>query len=152
MKIAILLLSVLFSLQISAKEIDICLKKAMTQYDMNNCEKINLTHINNELNRVLNKIKKIYHKDKYFLNSLKKSQLLWDESKKANMQMRFPLENKALQYGSVYPMCHNSIESKLTIERILFLKQWLIGVKEGDVCSGSIKQPYEIRQYNKSVK
>ena len=52
--------------------------------------------------------------------------------------MKFPHENKKLQYGSVYPMCASNLKTSLTLLRIIYLKQWLEGVAEGNVCAGSL--------------
>ena len=53
--------------------------------------------------------------------------------------MKFPAKNKRGQYGSVYPMCVSYFLKELTEERTEKLKVWLIGIEEGDVCTGSVK-------------
>jgi len=52
--------------------------------------------------------------------------------------MMYPASDKQLVYGSVYSMCSSFVEKKLTLQRIAFLKQWLKGTEEGEVCGGSI--------------
>ncbi|MDA3843389.1 MAG: hypothetical protein PF588_03350 [Candidatus Kapabacteria bacterium] len=42
--------------------------------------------------------------------------------------------------------------SHLVSQRIEFLKQWLVGTEEGDVCAGSIKKPEEIEEAMKKRK
>ena len=53
--------------------------------------------------------------------------------------MKFPAENKQLEYGSVYPMCYSLFLKEMTEERTKKLRVWLTGIKEGDICSGSVK-------------
>ena len=128
-----------------AQEVDHCLENANTQIEMNQCEGINFEKADKELNRVYKLIRKVYKNNKEFLLKLKLSELAWKKSRDADMEMRFPLENKQYEYGSAYPMCDSAIETSLTLQRIAYLKQWLVGIEEGDVCSGSIKRPSDIR-------
>lgn len=149
-------LAIIFSLCISfnvyGKGADHCLENANTQSEMDRCAGIDFQKADRELNRVYKRILKAYKNNKEFLSKLKKSELAWLKLRDADMEMRFPLKDKQSQYGSVYPMCYSEIETTLTLQRIAYLKQWLAGIEEGDVCSGSIKRPDEIRDALKSKK
>ncbi|HED33095.1 MAG TPA: DUF1311 domain-containing protein [Gammaproteobacteria bacterium] len=135
-----------FSFAAFGKKTGSCLEKANTQSEMNHCKGISFEKADAELNRVYKLIRKVYKNDKEFLSGLKKSQLIWIKLRDADMEMRFPSESEQYQYGSAFPMCHSVIEKTLTLQRIEYLKQWLEGIEEGDVCSRSIKQPYQIRE------
>ena len=92
-----------------------------------------------ELNTVYKKIVTKYKSDTLFINKLRKTQRIWITYRDAELEMKFPAENKELEYGSVYSMCTSLFLTTLTEERSEKLSIWLNGVEEGDVCSGSIK-------------
>ncbi|QEY32708.1 DUF1311 domain-containing protein [Synechococcus sp. RSCCF101] len=116
-----------------------CLEAATTQLEMNQCAGLDLEAAESELNRVLADINLRYADKADFLNKLKMSQSAWQTLREANLDLRFPLEDKRVQYGSMVPMCVQTIDRQLVIERVAFLKQWLVGIDEGDVCGGSIQ-------------
>lgn len=60
--------------------------------------------------------------------------------------MMFPHADEPRYYGSVFPMCANGFKTQLTLERVSFLKKWLIGSEEGDVCSGSIINGWSVKE------
>lgn len=148
---SLIFLSLFFSFSAYSSEVDICLEKAQTQREMTLCQDVNLTKADAELNRVYNLIRKVYADDKVFLSKLKASQLAWIKLRDADLEMSFPLEDKQLQYGSVYRMCAMDIETKQTLQRVEYLKKWLAGAKEGNVCSGSIKRPDDINKALKKI-
>jgi len=51
----------------------------------------------------------------------------------------FPAKDKQATYGSVYPICAANLLSELTEARIKQLRLWLVGVEEGESCSGSVR-------------
>jgi uncharacterized protein YecT (DUF1311 family) len=91
-----------------------------------------------DLNKTYKKILAEYKDDKVFLEKLKKTQKAWLTYRDAHIESIYPEEDKSY-YGSVYGMCYCTAKQELTEQRTKILKQWVIGVKEGDVCSGSIK-------------
>lgn len=122
-----------------------CLQQAQTQTAMNSCQNLDFKTADAELNRVYRQLQLIYQDDPQFLAKLKQSQRTWIKQRDADLAMRFPAANTALEYGSVYPMCYAAVATELTTQRIGFLKQWLSGIEEGDVCSGSVKTPQQIK-------
>ncbi|AZG74781.1 lysozyme inhibitor LprI family protein [Shewanella livingstonensis] len=148
---SLIILSIFLSSSACSSEVDICLEKAQTQREMTLCQGVNLTKADAELNRVYNLIRKVYADDKEFLSKLKASQLAWIKLRDADLEMSFPLADKQLQYGSIYRMCAMGIETKQTLQRVEYLKKWLAGVKEGDVCSGSIKGTDDINDSLKKI-
>ncbi len=92
-----------------------------------------------ELNMVYKKILTEYKSDSIFIDRLKKTQRIWISYRDSELEMKFPAGNKQFGYGSVYPMCVSYFLKELTEERTEKLKVWLIGIEEGDVCSGSVK-------------
>jgi uncharacterized protein YecT (DUF1311 family) len=120
------------------QDVDACLAKADTQSEMNRCEGVNYEKADAELNRVYKLIQKVYKDQNEFLSKLKISQRMWLKLRDADMEMHFPDANNQNKYGSVYPMCHAGFSTAMTLQRIAYLKQWLTGTEEGDVCAGSI--------------
>jgi len=89
-----------------------------------------------ELNTVYQKILKEYAKQPVFIAKLKTAQRLWVQSRNAELEARFPEPD---QYGSALPSCRAIYLEDLTRTRIKFLRTWLNGIPEGDVCNGSVK-------------
>lgn len=89
-----------------------------------------------ELNLVYKKILKEYAAQPLFIKKLKVAQRLWVQLRNAELAAKYP---ESGSYGSVEPMCESIYLETLTRERIKFLKIWLTGIPEGDVCSGSVK-------------
>ena len=89
-----------------------------------------------ELNMVYQKILKEYAAQPLFVKKLKVAQRLWIQLRDAELAAKYP---KGGSYGSVEPMCESLYLESLTRERTKFLKIWLTGIPEGDVCSGSVK-------------
>ena len=56
----------------------------------------------------------------------------------AELLMKYP-EREYGYYGSMHSMCISDYLEKLTKERVTTLKVWIVGVAEGDPCSGTIK-------------
>ena len=134
-----------FTFSTFGDEANTCLEKAFTQSEMNNCHGIDFKKADTELNSVYKLIQLAYSDNEEFLIKLKKSQRIWIQLRDANIEMAFPLKDKRYEYGSVYPTCSLGMKTDETLERVEFLKQWLIGIEEGDVCSGSVKRPTDIR-------
>ncbi len=141
------LTALLIAFHTYSDELPSCMENAQTQLEINQCAGINLLTVRSKLENMLEKIKSAYKSaSPEFLTKLDVSQKAWEKSLKADMEMKYPLEDKRLQYGSVYPMCASGFESRLVLARIEFLKEWLKGHKDGDVCSGSIMHSYSIQR------
>ncbi|WP_024769493.1 lysozyme inhibitor LprI family protein [Aquimarina macrocephali] len=112
---------------------------SQTQSEMNKDANNEYQKADIELNEVYQNILTEYKSDTIFIDRLKKTQRIWISYRDAELEMKFPVKNKQTEYGSVYPMCVSYFLKELTEERIEKLKVWLIGVEEGDVCSGSVK-------------
>jgi uncharacterized protein YecT (DUF1311 family) len=124
-----------------------CIETAMTQLEMNKCSGINYKTVDDELNRVYKLLKKTYEEDKIFLAKLQAAQRVWIQLRDADFEMKFPhADQSRYYYGSIFPSCANDFKIQLTLQRIAFLKRWLVGSEEGDICSGSIMNKLSIRQ------
>jgi uncharacterized protein YecT (DUF1311 family) len=100
-----------------------------------------------ELNRVYAEIRKVYANDPEFLRKLRDAQRIWLQFRDAEMEALFPpRSDEPGYYGSVHPMCLAEYRAKLTTERVVALKAWLVGTEEGNVCAGSIKRPEDIKR------
>ncbi|WP_345953963.1 lysozyme inhibitor LprI family protein [Mucilaginibacter sp. PAMB04168] len=89
-----------------------------------------------ELNAVYRKILKEYAAQPQFIKKLKVAQRLWIQLRDAELAAKYPERGS---YGSVAPMCESIYLETLTKERTKFLRMWLTGIPEGDVCAGSVK-------------
>jgi uncharacterized protein YecT (DUF1311 family) len=89
-----------------------------------------------ELNKVYKQILKDYAAQPLFIKNLKVAQRLWIQLRDAELRAKFP---KPGSYGSAQPMCEEDYLAQLTRERSKFLRVWLNGIPEGDVCTGSVK-------------
>jgi len=119
---------------------------SQTQSEMNKESSNEYKKVDIELNNVYQKILFEYKSDSTFIDRLKKAQRIWITYRDAELEMKFPADNKQAEYGSVYPMCVSLYLKELTENRIENLKVWLSGIEEGDVCVGSVKSKYELDQ------
>ena len=111
---------------------------SQTQSDMNKeiCE--DMLKIEKELENVVKKIREKYQNDSLFLTKLELSQKRWIQYRESQIELKFPAEDKQLEYGSLYPVCYCLEKIKITEQRIKYLKMWVHGVIEGNVCPGSV--------------
>jgi uncharacterized protein YecT (DUF1311 family) len=123
-----------------------CIETAMTQLEMNKCAGIGYKEADAELNRVYNLIRTIYQDDTVFLSKLKNAQRTWIELRDADFELQFPHADEPGYYGSVFPTCENGFKTQITLQRVEFLKRWLVGSEEGEVCSGSIMNSSSIEE------
>lgn len=92
-----------------------------------------------QINVVYQKILKEYSQDKEFIKNLKAAQRLWIQFRDAEIVAKYP--NRPIgYYGSAHAMCVSNLRAQLTNDRIKTLSVWLVGIQEGDVCSGSVKK------------
>jgi uncharacterized protein YecT (DUF1311 family) len=112
---------------------------SQTQGEMNTDASNAYKKVDMELNNVYQKVLTEYKSDLTFINRLKKAQRIWISYRDAELEMKFPAENKQYEYGSIYPMCVSYFLKGLTEERTEKLRVWLTGIQEGDACSGSVK-------------
>jgi len=109
-----------------------------TQGEMNQNAKSKYLKVDKELNTAYQKILIEYKDDSTFIKNFKAAQRLWVQFRDAEMKAKFP-DREEGYYGSVQSMCWFVEMTILTNERLSKIKVWLTGVKEGDVCSGSVK-------------
>ena len=113
---------------------------AQTQTEMNIDSYNQYLKTDKELNLIYKQVLKKYSSDTLFIKKLKISQNYWIKFRDAEIEARFPEEDKQLNYGTVYPMCVNAFAEEKTKIRIKELKVWLYGEDDGNVCSGSVNQ------------
>lgn len=111
---------------------------SQTQFEMNQEEREKYLIADKELNDVYKQILTDYKNDSTFIEKLKVSQRLWIKFRDAELDMKFPVADKLMEYGSMYPMCASGYLTKLTNQRIETLKEWLEPFPEGEGCSGSV--------------
>jgi uncharacterized protein YecT (DUF1311 family) len=118
---------------------DKCMDSAQSQAAMNECASNSLGAADKELNQVYQQVLRKYAKDTVFVAKLKAAQKAWLAFRDAELEARYPANDKSLEYGSVYPMCANNDLEAMTRQRTEALRAWLKGAEEGDVCAGSYR-------------
>ena len=131
-------LTLLFSLNVYSEEMSSCLETAMNQKDMNQCASIDYKKAESEMHRVIKEIQNLYKDKTKFLANLEKSQKNWETQIQLDLNLKYPNAEEPMYYGSVFPMCYSGYKTRLTLQRIAFLKEWLKGSTEGEVSSGSV--------------
>jgi len=111
---------------------------AQTQGEMNDEAYKSYIRSDKKLNSVHMKILSQYSSDTIFIKNLKISQRLWVKFRDAEIKMKYPEEEEG-NYGTSYPMCYYTYLEQLTNDRIKTLKEWIDGIKEGDVCRGTVQ-------------
>jgi uncharacterized protein YecT (DUF1311 family) len=109
-----------------------------TQAEMNAGAQAEYTKAESEMNRVYAKILAEYKDDITFIEKLKISQDLWLKFRDAELEMKFPAEDKYEYYGSMYPMCAAYYLKTLTETRTKTLQGWVTPIGSDDACSGSM--------------
>ncbi|WP_346318763.1 lysozyme inhibitor LprI family protein [Chitinophaga sp. YIM B06452] len=109
---------------------------AQSQYDLTASSLKDLQKAEKDLNAVYQKVLAQYKTDTAFTRYLKTAQRLWLQLRDADLDAMYPPDPLG---GSAGPMCYNNSKAAVTIDRTKYLKQWLEGRDEGDVCGGSIK-------------
>ena len=124
---------------------------AQTQTEMNKQAYAEFNASDQQLNQIYKAILTEYSTDTIFIKNLKKSQRIWIQFRDSEMELKYP-NYPEMRYGSSHPTCKALYLKKLTDKRIGTLKVWLDGIKEGDVCKGSVKMIQEIdSKYLKKV-
>lgn len=97
----------------------------------------NFEKADTQMNKTYNQVLKKYAKDKDFISKLRTAQLAWIKYRDAHLDSIYPKKDKTLNYGSVYPTCYALMLTQMTELRTAQLNQWVTGMEEGEVCSGS---------------
>ncbi|WP_324676343.1 lysozyme inhibitor LprI family protein [Hymenobacter sp. GOD-10R] len=95
-----------------------------------------------QLNQLYQQVLKLYAKDAVFLKAFKASQVAWLKFRDAQAEALYPKrlnQDKQVTYGSVYSLCSCQTLTSLTNDRNKQLKVWVVGIEEGDTCSGSVR-------------
>lgn len=111
---------------------------AQTQGEMNQEACDDYKKADAELNKVYQQVLTEYRADTLFVSKMKNAQRAWVAYRDAHLESVFPAADPR-EYGSVYPMCRCTALTEITKKRTAELRRWVVGVKEGDVCAGSVK-------------
>lgn len=101
-----------------------------------------LTSSASVLKRLYHSITIKYAHDKAFMLAFQTANADWLDYQGAQLAAMFPNGTNVLFDGT--PMDANHYLNFLRMQRILELKDWVSGIAEGDVCSGSVKTPEEL--------
>jgi hypothetical protein len=105
-----------------------------------------------KMNSRLETIKKLYEKKdwmepaykKRFFENLDASQNAFMASVKAEVELRFPIEEADEWWGSATPLCINMIYLEHYKRRYFDLELWEKGTPKGEICGGTALTGYEI--------
>jgi hypothetical protein len=105
-----------------------------------------------KMNFRLDSIKKIYEKydwmepayKKRFFENLDAAQNAFMASVKAEVELRFPIEEADEWWGSSTPLCINMIYLEHYKRRYHDLGLWVKGTPKGEICGGTAMTAYEI--------
>ncbi len=147
----LLILTLAAAPTVFAAEQQACAEGAETQSDLTSCAAAGSQDADAELNRVYQAIRTAYSDDSVFLEKLKLSQRAWIKLRDADLAMAYPPRDDPDYYGSVLPMCTTDYTASLTWQRVEYLKRWLEGTQEGDVCSGSLMTDSELLERSGSA-
>jgi uncharacterized protein YecT (DUF1311 family) len=126
------------NLSSETKSLD-CMKKAMSQAEINRCSYEEYETADIELNTIYRQILATYSDDVEFIEKLKDAQRAWIAFRDAHLEALYPADDKRFAYGSMYINCYNTDLAALTRKRTTQLQQWLIGQEEGESCTSSIR-------------
>ncbi len=104
---------------------------AQTQREMELAAYENLQTAVSELNAVTEEIKTTYAENTAFIADFELTERTWREFRDAQIQFILPEF-----YGS-YQLCSLTMLTEFTQKRVESLKEWTVGIPEGDVCTGS---------------
>lgn len=90
-----------------------------------------------ELDQLIKQIEERYVDNIVFIDKFRKSQNLWRMYVDSYIDMVFPAEDKLFEYGSLVQLCIYQIKTEKINDRILELETWIVGIPEGDICTGS---------------
>lgn len=108
-----------------------------TQEELSNKARAEYESSDTELNKVYQNVLQTYKGDPLLIKMTRGAQKAWLGYRDAQVKMKYPTYSNV--DGTILPMCYYYYIKELTDHRVLELKQWLNGVDEGDVCSGSVK-------------
>jgi len=111
---------------------------SQTQLEQNSSAFDKFKLADKNLNITYNKVIKMYSSDTLFIKNLRVSQRLWIKFRDAEMDMKYP-EYGGAHYGSIQSFCDAEYKTKLTKERTKRLYEWVKGVEDGSICSGSTR-------------
>ena len=94
------------------------------QSELNACAAEEFNRADAELNRVYHQLLKRVESDKLATTKIKWAEQTWIVYRDAYLEAMFPAEDKA-NYGSIYPMEHSKLLTKLTQEHTTALKELL---------------------------
>ena len=92
-----------------------------------------------ELGLTYKKVLEEYRSDTLFVRNFERAQQLWVKLRDAELSAKFPDNGDGPGSTSIRIACWYKYKEELTRGRIQHLRAWIGGIKEGDVCAGSVK-------------
>lgn len=110
---------------LTAPAVPDCYKSASTQAALNGCASSEAGRARVQLDQVYQKLLQRAAQTPGAVSKIKVAEAAWLAYRVAYIDAAFPLKNKALEYGSIYPMEVDEIFTRLTDQHIIALKALL---------------------------
>jgi len=107
---------------------------AKTQLELNECAGAEEQKAEEEVNRLYQQLLARASANPAYREKLEAAQRAWLAYRDAELEAKYPAQDKRAAYGSVYPMCFANDRTDLTQERIEGIKALLN--QTDDVCAG----------------
>jgi uncharacterized protein YecT (DUF1311 family) len=91
-----------------------CSKQANTQSEMNSCAGEEAKRVDEELNRVYKQLLSKVRGNPVATAKIRAAQRAWVTYRDAYIEARYPAKDKAVEYGSIFPLEVNLLTAKLT--------------------------------------
>jgi uncharacterized protein YecT (DUF1311 family) len=107
---------------------------AKTQLEMNECSHAEDQRAEEEMNRLYRQLLTRASSNPVYRQKVEAAQKAWLAYRDAELEAKYPAQDKRAEYGSVYPMCFANDRTDMTQQRIQEIKALLR--QSEDVCAG----------------
>ncbi len=107
---------------------------AKTQLELNECANAEEQKAEEEMNQLYRQLLALASKNPGYREKLEAAQKAWLAYRDAELEAKYPAQDKRAEYGSVYPMCFADHRTELTRQRSEEIKALL--KRTEDVCAG----------------
>jgi uncharacterized protein YecT (DUF1311 family) len=102
-----------------------CNEKAKTQFDLNACASGEAARVDAALNKVYRELLSKAADQPEAVAKIKAAEKAWIAYRDAYMDAMYPAQDKAVEYGSIYPMDAELLRAKLTQRQVTALQEML---------------------------
>jgi uncharacterized protein YecT (DUF1311 family) len=111
---------------------------AQTQTELNADACAALSQAEQKMRETYSRVVERMRDDHVFVAKLGRAQEAWNAYVDASLDAIYPAEDKRSEYGTMFPMCSCRRAMSYVQDRIKQLEVWLVGVEQGETCTGSV--------------